>query len=228
MLALCWGHVNGVADEKSSARTASIEVVIAEYTTPGKADPVAGLGASDKSAAERLKQLATQGQLGVVTQVQLSSLSEQEASLQVGETVPVATGRTFGGGRGGGAGGAGGGGAGGGFPVVTNYTMVNVGTLIRVTPEIETDGSVLVDLAVERSRLATKPKPEGAAEGEPTRTVSVTAKSTVRAPPGQTVLVSGARTFGNGETTELLIIVSAKAADAAPPQAAQATKVNNP
>lgn len=206
-------------DDASPARVVSVEVVIAEYTTPGKADPVAGLGASDKSAADRLKQLAAQGQLGVVTQVRLSSLERQVASLQVGETTPVATGRTI---RGGGP-------PGGGFPATVNYSMVNVGTLVRVTPHVDERGAIVLALEIDRSRLAAKAKAEGAVDPEPARTVSITAKSTLLVPPGQTVLLSGAREFANDTTTDLLILVSGQVSETpqAKPKAA-ATSRNTP
>jgi type II secretory pathway component GspD/PulD (secretin) len=92
--------------------------------------------------------------------------------------------------------------------------MVSVGTMIRATPQIEEGGTVLVKLELERTRLVAKPRAEGASESEPSRTVSTMAKSMIRVPPGQTVLMSGAKSFANDETTELLIIVSAQVSDA--------------
>lgn len=205
------GADDKVADSKAAGLAVTMEVVIAELKAPEKAELALGVGASDKSIADRLKQLAAQGHVGLITQTRMTSLHKEEALIQIGETTPAVSGRTSRGvpanGFGGGGGGAG---TGGGFPASTVYTMVSTGTMIRATPSCEEGGGVVVNLKIERTRLLPKSKADGAAEVEPQQTVTLTANSTVRIPAGQTVLVSGSRSVTNEQATELLILVSAQ------------------
>ena len=212
-LVLCVATSSFAADEKPAAgKLVSVEVLIVDVSS-------AALGSSTEDPApEKLLDLEKQGKLAGLARMKLASIENLEASVQLGEMVGVATGRTFGGFRGGAAdaagfgGGRGAPGAGGaGDAGTTSYSMRNIGTLLRVNPRVVQDGSILVDLNVERSKLADAPMPEGAAFAS-SRTIMIQARTTLRIPAGKSVVTGGHSTAGK-EGTQTWIIVSAKVLD---------------
>jgi type II secretory pathway component GspD/PulD (secretin) len=104
--------------------------------------------------------------------------------------------------------------------------MTNVGTLIAFTALVQDDGSILAELDIEKSRLDETPRQEeggvagggtgdGAVDGnvEPPRTVTIKIQTTVRIPEGQTVIVSGMRESTSGDSSEALVLVTARVLD---------------
>src|SRR6185295_11095051 len=179
-----------VAAEKPAptGRMVSIELVIAQFPD-GQKDLDLAQESGDKLLT-RVKELEKQGQFTRMTRMRLSTLDQNQAMLQLGERAPVASGRTRAafGGRGGQGGVA-------GAPVVnTTYTIENVGTMIGVTPQVEDDGSVSLNMQIEKTHLIPPPAAGDVAAGEPaevppSRTATLTTRSTVRVRSGQTTLV---------------------------------------
>jgi hypothetical protein len=93
--------------------------------------------------------------------------------------------------------------------------METVGTMVTVTPRVDHDESILVEFQAEQSRLS--PAAAGDEEDNAARTVAIpstttiTAKSTLRIPPGQSVVAGNKTTRTNQGTTQTWILVSASA-----------------
>jgi Flp pilus assembly secretin CpaC len=203
VLALAFVASYSRAAEPTAGKAVSVEVLIVDVAT-------AALGTSTEDPTpEKLMELEKQGKLAGLARMKLASIENLEASVQLGEMVGVPTGRTFA--RGGGFGGAGAAGGAAGDGGTTSYQMRNIGTLLRVNPRVEQDGSILVELNVERSKLAEAPMPEGGGF-TPGRTVQIQARTTLRVPPGKSVVTGGHSTAGK-DGTQTWIIVSAKVLD---------------
>lgn len=197
-----WGAEEGPAQ---AGKCVSIEVVLADVlgTMPAAApDP----GASAEITPQRIEELEKQGQLEALTRIRLSTLEHCPATVQFGERVPVATSRAIAfRSRDGSA------------PATTSYDMVSVGTIVELRTRVEEDGAILLDLQVERSRLAaretgTDKKNAEASDFVPQRIVTVTAKSNVRIPAGKTVITEAQQTLGK-ESRRTWILVTAEILD---------------
>ena len=184
----------------------AVEVTLAEFSGPANSDWQKN-GPADESSVERLQRLEKLGLVSVVARVRMTTLDGGKATLQLGETTPIATGRTQFGGRS----------PQGGFPPgATSFSMQNLGSMISVSPTRETDGAILVSLQVERTRLLPNPaRADENANSEfvPARTRQVSSSSQVRVRDGKSVLVAGAVAHGNEESSELLVLVSAQVVD---------------
>jgi type II secretory pathway component GspD/PulD (secretin) len=159
-------------------------------------------GADLPSAAEFVK-LHKEGKLERAVRVQLASVAGNQARVQIGESVPVATARNLGGfGRGA---------QGEGRPVSYTYNIQNIGTLFNATTRVEEDGAVLVDLQVERSHLAPSDRPadEPADDIGRIKTVSLTSQSTLRLKPGEPAIAEGWQSTSGNETNGVFIVVTA-------------------
>lgn len=198
--------------ETKSPPMVSIEVVLAEFNGPID-DALRQSWASDENPAQRLQQLERQGALGTVARIRLTTLHQLTARLQIGETAPVATGRTM---RSPAAREER-----GGFPTpsmmpgATSYTMQQLGTLVSATPTVDEDGLISIEFQSERTRLLPNPpRPDAAAATEfvPQRTSSVSATTNVKIASGQTILISAARldAAAKEESGELLILLTAR------------------
>lgn len=217
LVGFAFSYARGDEGEKKAEKTAperlapgkgvSIDVLIADV------GPSAGDDASDP-AADKILQLEKQGKLAALTRVRLTTLENVSGMVQFGERVGVATGRTFTAGPRGGGGADGPGGPGGARAEpfgATSYTYQNMGTLVTATPRVEDDGSIVLELMVEQSRLADQPPmPEGERPSfSPGRTVVITSKTTLRVPPGKSVVTGGKRSAGK-DAGQTWIVVSAK------------------
>jgi type II secretory pathway component GspD/PulD (secretin) len=158
---------------------------------------------SDLSAEEAAKvvaELAKAGELTSHTRLQFTAVENQQVRFQFGESLPVVSGRTFpGGGRGNPP---------PGFPAAMNtFTVQPFGTLVEATARI-TDRGVLANLQLEQSKLAPKPAGEDNA-AEPPGTSTLTFKSTVLIPAGQTLVLAGFYDKQTANAPRTLLLVRA-------------------
>ena len=171
-------------------KSVSIEVFIANFSTAADAE-------KGVPTAEQILELEKQGKLATSTRVQLATLDMQTAKVQYGESVPVATGSTI---------------RPGGGPPAVSYRMTETGTIIEATPRVEEDGSVVLLLSVQETRLV--PGSKAGAEKEdaggftPTKTAMMNAKTTLRVPAGKSVVIGGQRS--DKDPGQTWIVISAK------------------
>ncbi len=191
------------APPQQPGRQISVEVVIADVT--GEAE--------GEMTAERLAELEKAGKVASLSRLRLSALENQPSLVQFGERVSLVTGRTSFGGRGG---------------AQEMLSQENVGTMVSITARVDRDESILMEFQAELTRL-TAPPARGDGEQadrsiEIPRTAMITAKSTLRVSPGQTV-VAGSKTTKSAEgSTQTWILVSASV-PAGEPQEAAALKI---
>ncbi len=192
-----------VAAPAAPGRAVQIELLMVELSADAKeAKAAIDLGGTADEIRSRIDDLTSKGQVEVLTHIRLSTLEQNPGMFQVGETVPVVTGRQF----------SGGGGDRGRPFSTASVTYENVGTILTVTPRIDGD-DVLVQLAAETSRIVRNPMPEGQAEGDtnvlpPSRSMS-TVQSTVRVPRGKYVVAGGGTFTGENGRKELVLLVTA-------------------
>lgn len=200
------------ADKLPPGKGVSIDVLIADVGASAASDD------GSDPAADKILQLEKQGKLAALTRVRLTTLENVSGMVQFGERVGIATGRTFTAGPRGGGGAEGGAGPGGAraepFGGATSFTYQNMGTLVTATPRVEDDGSIIMELMVEQNRIADQPPmPDGERPSfTPAKTVIITSKTTLRVPPGKSVVTGGKRTAGK-EAGQTWIVVSAKVMD---------------
>jgi type II secretory pathway component HofQ len=171
----------------------SIEVFIANSSTAADAE-------KGVPTAEQILEQAKQGKLASSTRVQLATLDLQTAKVQFGETVPVPAGSTS---------------RPGGGPPAISYRIMETGVIIEATPRVEEDGSVVMMLSVQETRLVS-PAKAGAEGGDaggftPTKTAIMNAKTTLRVPAGKSVVTGGQRS--DKDPGQTWIVISAKVLD---------------
>jgi type II secretory pathway component GspD/PulD (secretin) len=153
-------------------------------------------GAFDDYAAA-LERLQADGAATIVSRVRLSTLENNVAQVQIGATKPTISGRTFDrGGRGG-----------------NSYVMNTEGTLVAVTPRASSDGTIVMELNVEQTRIedAEQPSADASEEVVPSTLTTASVNTTVSVKDGQTVtLMDFAQGAGNSER-KLIVIVTARA-----------------
>lgn len=179
-------------------RLVSVEVVIVDVT--GEAE--------GEMTAERLAELERAGKVESLSRLRVSTLENAPSIVQFGERVSIVTGRTSFGGRG----------------LQDMTSQENVGTMVSLTARVDQDDSILMEFQAEQSRLApAAPKAEGENADRPAelpRTVTMTTKSTLRIPPGKSVVAGSKSTRTDHGTTQTWIMVSAIAEAAARDEAA--------
>lgn len=208
VLGLVCSSGTAIADEGDTGkrRLVSIEVVIAETGEKGARAEGLDPAAAEKQIA-RIRELEAQGKLTGLTRVRLSTLEESIATVHVGEKSPYVVNQGTidpqirrGSGPGPGA-----------ASVVYNWQ--ETGTVVSATPRVEDEGTILIELQVEKS-IAPRDVPKTAAEPEkptlPGRFATLRANSTVRVPNGQTVIVQGLEIFSEKETSQTTILVTAR------------------
>ncbi|MCA9189175.1 MAG: hypothetical protein R3E01_22870 [Pirellulaceae bacterium] len=215
MGALCLHSASLGEDGAAVAGSQRVEIQLMQLeSTP---DVFAQAGLSTESTADEMWKFAAKGVpangRSMTTQVQLVALDGGSSMIQVGQTVPVAVGRTMSAARGfGGAGGRG-----GAAPLAaTQFNMQNIGTLVRAEPRVDGD-QIIVKLSFEQSRLAATPTADEAADPTedfaPQRTLSQTVETTVRVDNGGIALVSGLEQVATDEQVRSVLLVSAKIMD---------------
>lgn len=205
--AVAWlgGLAIGLAAEpkEMGGRQVEIQVVIADLAAKDRTEALAAEPAEKLLAL--LRQLEEQGKLEACSRVRLTTLEFQTATAQFGERRAVASGRRS----------APAGGFGGGQQSFASLEIVNFGTLVTATPQVAGDGSILVELQIEKSRLADAPaneaaRPEGDAAA-PARTLTSTTRNTVRIGDGQSVVLGGlVQSSPAKDQVATLIVVTAR------------------
>ncbi len=147
------------------------------------------LSASNESVSILLRALRETRRMEVLSRPQVMTLDNQPAFIQIGQRVPriVASNITETGGQ------------------VNTVELENTGILLGVTPRISPDGTIVMDLDVEKSEVG--PDAEGipvsvSPEGTVIRSprIDVTqAQTTVSAATGQTIILGGLITKGTSE-----------------------------
>ena len=178
---------------------------------------VAGETGEGEITAAKILELEKQGKLQSAAHVKLATVENQESQAQFGENVPVMTGRMFGGGRGG----RGGEVPAGAFPggeAGATYSMQQFGTTVHATTRIDQDGTILIHLQAERSRLIAN-RPAGEEAGAPsiaaTKTGSTNARTTVRVASGKPVIVCGQQTGTGKEAIHSYVVLTASVPEGA-------------
>lgn len=178
------------ADEALAPRSVTIDVLIASIprdSAPEEMTPAAVL------------ELEKAGRLEWRSRMQLATVENQKASVQIGEHAPVVMGRQSRGFPGEGA------------QNVTN--LVNVGTTVEALPQIAGDGSIMIGLTVERSWL--EPAAADGGDAPPPlpshRTCTLNSKTTVRAVPGEPTLVAAQSSAAEGKDSQFWIVLKASA-----------------
>lgn len=178
-----------------------ISVLVAELTDATETwEPK---GTWDEARVE-LEALAAKGNGSILRRIQMSTLANQIASVQVGETVNLQVGRSF-------------------SPrgELPSYQAQQLGTMLTCTPRPDPEGQVTMEVAFEMSRLApqlakpTAPAPSegsagsgGAASslGGPQRQ-SATVRTTVSIPKGKAISISDFATQDAGAPSRLILVV---------------------
>ena len=178
----------GRADEPKAGQLVSLDVLLADLSG-------AALGDGEMTAAKVLD-LEKQGKLDAATRIKLAVVENSQGMVNFSEAAPVATARQdFGGGRGGNA-----------------YSMQNHGTTVQVTARVEQDGSIVLNLQVERSRLvANRPAGEeaGAAAIAATKTTQVRVHTTARLASNKPTIVGSQQAGVGKEAIHTYVVLTA-------------------
>jgi type II secretory pathway component GspD/PulD (secretin) len=200
------GSVPGAQEASAPVgRCVSIEILLAASAGPIQAATSDAATPAD-TTADHIQALEKQGQLASLVRIRVATLENCVASVQFGERIPVAESRSTASRT-----------RDGGGPVMTNFAMTNVGTMLNVTPRVAEDGAVILELEVEHSRLERRPSDADRASREnaefvPPIVVTVTAKSTIRIPAGKTV-ISEARQTAPDMSRQTWILATATVID---------------
>jgi len=211
MLVCCVSVLCGsvVAQSAEPPRMITFTVTIATWKEARLAKP------DDPAAvAAAVAEMEKTGALSHLTRLKFSTLENQQAQFQFGESVSVVTGRNFGG-----FGGRGNVPGAGGPPSVATFQREQTGTIVNATARVVESG-VLAELMIEQTRFdQSKPAAEDPTSAPPSKpTLSIRATATI---PREAPLILGAfdtTTEGKSETTAVLVTAAASS----PPQAAAA------
>lgn len=183
------------AAEVDAARLLRVEVVVAEVRGGDAAKQLAADATADPKAV--IQRLDSSGKLDGLARVQLTTLDGQKASFQVDQRVGriISTQRTP-------------------MGQINNLTVENVGMVLGLVTRIRGDGTILIDVDLDRSQLG--PADEGPViakptDGEPIRspgTEHFMVHSTIAARSGQSVAVGSQQTKRAGREGALLIVVT--------------------
>jgi type II secretory pathway component GspD/PulD (secretin) len=195
------GATLAVETAAGTGRVVTLDVLVADLSEKLESPTAAAILEREKA-----------GKLAGKMAVKLAALENQTARVQFGETVARATGRTIraeGGFRGGG---------------VASYSDVQVGTVVQAIARIEDDGSIVVDLKIERSGLASSGRGTGAggAEGQeqlPQSVGQLSLATTVKVKAGEPTIVGGRAMASGDETAQTWIVVTAQFAGNQAPNA---------
>jgi general secretion pathway protein D len=147
------------------------------------------LSASSESVSFLLRALSESRRLDVLARPQVTTLENQVAFIQVGQSVPLVSGVTF-----------------NEFGQTNNVTPTDVGLILLVQPRVTPDNLVVMDIRAERSEVG--PEAEGipisvTLNGDVIRQPRINrtlAETTVHALNGQTLVLGGLITKTNSET----------------------------
>ena len=149
----------------------------------GKKDSKPILLGSHEAALAMVKELAGQKSVEILARSQITALDNQSAYIQVGGRVPRATATR------------------GDKPVGIEYE--NVGLILGVTPRINPDGTVTMDIDFEKSEL------EDADDGALSPSIdTIRVQTTVSVADGRTLVLGGIVAESGNEKRELLMVVT--------------------
>ena len=158
---------------------------------------VLGAPSAKQGIDERVGELKKRRRLEVLSRPQLTTLDNQPASIHVGSQEPVVRSSQRG-------------------PAgpVHQIEYVEVGQRVSVTPRVEPDGWVTMEIEVEISQLG--PPEEGpVVSASPdggtihaSRIVTITAQTTVRVADGHTVVLGGLTSKSDSREEELLLVLT--------------------
>lgn len=190
------------ADDPQAGKLVTLEVVIADVPE----------GAAAAPTAAAILDLEKAGKLSGLARYRLSSLENQQASIQFGELAPIVSARNMTGGGRGGPGGFGG--------VSNSYTQVSVGTQVATVSRVESADAIVTDLKIQRSSVTPAAQPAADAADPnaftPQGTVTLNIQTTVRTRPGEPTLLIGRQLKSGKETTQTWVVLTASVAAAAP------------
>ena len=190
------------AQGAAAPRSVTIDVVIAG----GPRDAAGG-----EMTAASLLELEKVNKLDWVTRLRLATVENDRAHVQVGERVPVVTGRTT---QRGGFGGE-----------AVQSVVVSVGTTVEAIPQIAADGSIVIALTAEKSWLEpAAPAAEGGEGPQPLpaqRTSTLNAKATVLVKPGEPTLVTAQSSSSGKSNSQTWIVLTANASGGSKPAATE-------
>ncbi len=176
-----------------------IDVTIVQSTAPADAEANASELAGNADEVEaKIAALGKSGTLKVLERLQITTIDNQQAKLQIGKMQPMTRGMNF----------AGPPGSGRSAP---SFSMENVGTALTASSRVSGD-DVLIEIAVEKS-WGPEAKPAGDGEASsfrPDETQKLQIVSTVRVPKGHAVQLGGMTVKGEGEQSRISAIVTAK------------------
>ncbi len=161
-----------------------------------------GRSASHKEVAARVSALEKRGRVRVISRPQITTLDNQPAFLQIGQREPV----IFGAQR-------------SGSSRISQFRYENVGLKVAVTPRVNSDRLVTVEIDVEQSRVAAGDTAAVSASNEgdvvhAPRVVTTALQTTVSVADGKAIVLGGVTTKSDSRQTELLIILTARIVDA--------------
>lgn len=177
-----------------------IEVTIAQWRTkPGKegeARTAPALDGIDLPALEK------SGELRVKERIRLTTLDQQKAFFQRGESVPIVTGVS-----------ATARGGGGSFGPQRSINYQQIGTMVIVTPRIAKD-RIIVEAKIDRSSVESGDGPllakgEDGTETRAPNLMTGTTQTTVTLEAGKTVVVGGITRQGKDTSDGEVILISA-------------------
>jgi type II secretory pathway component GspD/PulD (secretin) len=142
---------------------------------------------STEEVTRAVAELENKQRLRVVDRIQLTTLSDQSAFVQIGQTVPRNMGQK------------------------NNYTFSETGVLFRATPRAADDGSVALQFSFEKSTLE-ESKPSDDDDTPPMSGISCKVETTVRLEPNKCVVLGGLRDSPRGGSKQWRLIISAEAA----------------
>jgi len=165
-------------ESASAGRMLMLDVLVAEMDKP----------LTQPTAADILE-MEKNGKLVSKTRIRLLSLENQPSFAQFGELASKVVGRST-----------------TGLSVMPIYNSVNVGTIVQATSRIEADGTALIQVYVQKSAVVRSPDPPELRE--PEGITRVLGQSTVRAKPGEPVLLSAGPSNGTDAATQTWIVLS--------------------
>ncbi len=165
----------------------TVEVVIAEVKTDD-AESIAAIESADDDVAGKIAALEKSEHLKIIARAKLTTLDNQPAFLQIGERVPTV--RDIRGQQ---------------TEPVARLEYLNTGLIVGLTPRIDSDGRVTMEIDVEKSELGPAEESiplEILGSGKVVRVPRVrttNVQTTISAKDGQTVLL-GCLTVGSSST----------------------------
>jgi type II secretory pathway component GspD/PulD (secretin) len=192
--------VLAAAEKEAAGKQVEIQVVIADVAAKDRPGEEAIAQSAEKVLA-LVRQLEEQGKLEACSRVRLATLERQAATVQFGERRAVVAGRRQAPGDRGFSG------------FAQSSTMENLGVLVTATPEVAEDGSITVDLQIEKTRLSEPPANDARpdADAPAPRTLSALTRARVRIEEGQAVAPGGVVQSSTAkDQVSTLIVVTAR------------------